>query len=269
VKKIIKMQRCLSALACMLMLYAPNALAENALGSFSHTYANINLKIKLATTQNAQPCEGEQCDINLAFDQKVQQIGQKLSISAFALYPALETRIPYFAFNIADKKEAGTASNADGQIVVFRGVQTLMLSDEALTFILAREMSHVIAKHHHKNTSTKLIISALATVFFPVSGIIAASTSFAQASVITTAVSNIGTEVVMLNVKPAQLKESDNMALLLLENQQCEKQAVVNGLPLIGHAQNAWLRDLDKSKAQLQLVLNPLELPIAQMALAP
>jgi len=143
--------------------------------------------------------------------------------------------------------------------VVFRGLQNMSLNDEALSFIIAREMGHVIGQHHRKNSSTKLIISAIASFIFPVAGIIGASSTAAQASsastlvtsAASTATSLIGSKVAMISVKPSQLAESDAIAKRLLQSQSKSLHMVVNGLPAQEVNSSSWLKDLQTSKALL------------------
>ena len=199
------------------------------------------------------------------------QLGQKLATVAYDLYPKLEKRVPYFQFSVVDKEAAGTASNAEGDIVLFRGLQYLALNDEALNFIIAREMGHVIGQHHTRNTATKLIISAIASVVFPVAGIIAASSTAAQASTISsvitsaasTATSYVGSKVAMVSVKPSQLAESDAIANSMLESQGLSYHQVLNGLPEAEENATSWLKDLQKSKLKLQARLKMQDYTIA------
>jgi predicted Zn-dependent protease len=235
----------------------------NSLTSFPNSinqiYADIDMRLTLATKKNVVPCEAAECVSNHEFDERVQSIGQRLAVAAFDLYPNLEQRVPYFQFNVADKDAIGAASNASGDIVLFRGVQTLGLNDEALSFVIAREMGHVIGQHHSKNSSTKLIISALASFIFPVAGIIGASSTAAQASsastlltsAASTATSYIGSKVAMISVKPSQLAESDTIAKNLLESQSRDLHLVVSGLPIQEASNSGWLKDLQTSKANL------------------
>jgi predicted Zn-dependent protease len=235
----------------------------NSLTSFPNSinqiYADIDTRLTLATKKNVAPCEAAECVSNHEFDERVQSIGQRLAVAAFDLYPNLEQRVPYFQFNVVDKDAIGAASNASGDIVLFRGVQTLGLNDEALSFVIAREMGHVIGQHHSKNSSTKLIISALASFIFPVAGIIGASSTAAQASsastlltsAASTATSYIGSKVAMISVKPSQLAESDTIAKNLLESQSRDLHLVVSGLPIQEASNSGWLKDLQTSKANL------------------
>lgn len=223
-------------------------------------YSDVNMRLSLAITANMEACVAAQCQANQAFDDRVNRIGQQLAAIAYDLYPNLSKRVPSFQFAVVDKQVEGTASNADGDIVVFRGLQQQQLNDEALSFIIAREMGHVMGKHHTKNASTKLIISAVASVIFPVAGIIAASSTAAQASTVTsvvtsaasTATSLIGAKVAMIKVKPDQLTESDAYANSLLESQNQDYHLVFSGLPEAKARDTDWLKDLQLSKARLQ-----------------
>jgi Zn-dependent protease with chaperone function len=237
-------------------VWCPQVYAEDGLlTNLGSAYANVQMKLKLATTENSLPCDALQCIINKRFDERVQAIGQTLAVQAYALYPELEGRIPYFQFAVVDKAEAGMASNAAGYIVVFRGVQELVMTDEALEFLIAREMGHVIGQHHHKNSSTKLIIAALTTIFFPPAGaIIGASSTVAQTSVASAAFSSatsyIGSEIAMLKVKPAQLLESDAIALNLMHTQ--DQHLILSGLSNQAITKNSWTRDLNTTLANLK-----------------
>ncbi|MDX1916005.1 MAG: M48 family metalloprotease [Methylophilus sp.] len=262
-------QLAMSLLLCTQVLLCPQVYAdEGLLTNFGSLYSNMHLKFNLATTQNATPCEAAQCIQNKIFDDRVQSLGQVLAVQAYTMYPELEQRIPYFQFDVVDKAEAGMASNAGGRIVIFRGVQEMALTDEALQFVIAREMGHVIGQHHRKNSSTKLIIAALTTVFFPPAGaIIGASSTAAQASVAGTAVSSmtsyLGSEIAMLKVKPAQLLESDDIALNLMQDEN--QHMILNGLPNQPSAKNSWLRDLNTTIANLQSSVKKQDIAIAQV----
>jgi predicted Zn-dependent protease len=234
-------------------------------------YSDVNMRLSLAIKSNMDACIADQCHANQQFDERVNLIGQQLATTAYDLYPNLSKRVPSFQFAVVDKEVQGTASNANGDIVVFRGLQQQDLNDEALSFIIAREMGHVIGKHHTKNTSTKLIISAVASVVFPVAGIIAASSTAAQASTMTsvvtsaasTATSLIGAKVAMIQVKPDQLAESDAYANSLLESQSQDYALIVKGLPEAQENASDWLNDLQKSKRKLQARLQSEDATIA------
>jgi Zn-dependent protease with chaperone function len=236
----------------------------------SDIYSDVDMRVRLAAKPNAAPCVAESCESNQEFDARVQLLGAQLSASAYALYPNLKKRVAQFTFNVADKKEPGTASNGAGKVVLFRGLQELELNDDALSFVMAREMGHVIGKHHTKNTSTKLIISALASVAFPALAVISASSAAAQATTATTlltsaastATSMVGSEVAMAKMKPSQLVESDEIALKLLSNLEWDLRATANILQFDDSTQNGWTQDLQASDTYLQKMIEDEELAL-------
>ena len=241
----------------------------------SDAVSDVDMQLRLATKPNAERCVAENCLQNQVFDSRVQQLGAQLTAAAYAQYPTLKKRVPSFVFSVADKKDAGTASNAGGKVVIFRGLQQLALTDDALSFIMAREMAHVVGKHHNKNTSTKLIISALATILFPAVGIIGASSAATQATTATTlltsaastATSMLGSEVALAKMKPSQLLEADDIAVKLLSQpawslHEWNLREVASVLQLdesdltSTSTSNSWLQDLQTSQHYLQQLVD-------------
>jgi hypothetical protein len=229
----------------------------------SDVYSDIDMRVRLASKTGTGACTAEQCAENIAFDTRVKSIGRYLSKAAQQLYPQQEQLIQRMVFSVAEKQEAGTASNNKGQVVVLRGVQNLQLSDEALGFVIAREMSHVMAGHHKTNTSTKLIISALASVLFPAIAIVGASSAAAQASTATTlltsaastATSMVGSEVALAQMKPTQLNQADEMALAMMEKIEWDMRHVESVLTKDDAPKSAWMLDLQASRATLQTII--------------
>lgn len=218
------------------------------------------MRVRLATKASTAACVPVQCEENRDFDVLVSTIGNSLSKVALELYPQHEKVIKRMLFSVADKQEAGTASNNKGQIIVLRGVQYLQLSDDALGFVIAREMAHVMAGHHTTNTSTKLIISALVSVLFPAAAIIGASSAAAQASTATTlitsaastATSMVGSEVVMAQMKPTQLNRADEMARTIMEKAEWDMRSAESVLTQDELPRGSWMLDLQASRSKLQ-----------------
>lgn len=235
--------------------YSPN---QNA--SISDVYSDIDMRVRLATKASAAACIPVQCEENRDFDMRVSAIGGYLSKVALGLYPQQEKVIKRMVFSVAEKQEAGTASNNKGQIIVLRGVQYLQLSDDALGFVIAREMAHVMAGDHATNTSTKLIISALVSVLFPAAAIIGASSAAAQASTATTlitsaastATSMVGSEVVMAQMKPTQLNRADEIARTIMEKADWDMRSVESVLTQDELPRGSWMLDLQASRTTLQ-----------------
>ena len=241
----------------------------------SDAVSDVDMRVRLATKPNAEQCLAENCLQNQLFDARVQQLGGQLATVAYAQYPTLKKRVPSFVFSVVDKKDAGSASNAGGKVVFFRGLQQLELTDDALSFIVAREMAHVIGKHHNKNTSTKLIISALATILFPAVGIIGASSAATQATTATTlltsaastATSMLGSEVALAKMKPSQLLEADEIAVKVLNKpdsslRDWNMREVASVLQFdetdltSPSTSNSWLQDLQTSQYYLQQLVD-------------
>jgi Zn-dependent protease with chaperone function len=235
----------------------PNNINGNEINNSGVTevYSDLEMKFDLAIKDNAAPCEKFECQESKAFDKRVQSLGKRLATTAYKKHPDLEERVKTFQFSVVDKIEAGTASNAKGNIVIFRGLQHLKLSDKAIRFLIGREMGHVIAKHHNKNTTAKLIISAIVAAVVPVAGIVSVTAS--------TATTYVGGKVVMLKVKPKQLAEADNIALDLLGTKRSGIRVVMNALPK-GEATTSWSKDLQMSKNNLALKLQRRPVAIAQ-----
>ena len=218
---------CFIAIVCM-MLGACAAsspvgrLQMTAPTSVSAVYSEVDMQLSLVTATNTDsPCAGAACELDRAFDQRVLRLGTSLAQSAFASYPDLAKRFDKFEFVIAEKADPGSVSSASGTVVIFRGVQKLRLGDETLGFLIAREMGHVVGRHHEENTATSILFSVLATVFMPVSNLISGSSAaMAQtastSSAIASAASFVGSKITIESYKTDQAREADAIALNLL-----------------------------------------------------
>ena len=190
----------------------------------SAVYSEMDMKLALITeTNTASACVDAECELDRAFDQRVLRLGTSLAQSAFEIYPDLSKRFAKFEFVIAEKANPGSVSSATGTVVIFRGVQKLRLGDEALAFLIAREMGHVIGLHHEENSATRILFSVLATVLLPVSSILTGSAALLQTAstsaaftATTSAASYIGSKITIASYKLDQLHEADAIALNLL-----------------------------------------------------
>jgi predicted Zn-dependent protease len=197
------------------MLAAPTSLSD--------AYTQAQLQFRLATTgELAETCDHSGCIESAQFDERVARIGARLAAAAYEKYPELSGRVGAFDFSVLDKSEPGTGSTAGGVVVVLRPVAAIAQSDEALGFVLAREVGHVVAQHHEENTGTSLIVSLLATVMAPATQVLkliasvysSATTIAASASV--TAASFAGSKILVASYRPRQLDEADRIAMELL-----------------------------------------------------
>lgn len=212
------------------------------------------MRMRLATQPNAQACSGDVCVENQLFDAQVRALGEHLAQSAYVEYPDLKKKVPNFEFGVAEKKVVGSASNARGTVILFRGLQHMDLGGQATAFIVAREMGHVIANHHKSNAKTKIFFTVLAGVLFPAVNILSASGAAAQATTATTlltsaastATSYVGSEVALSRIKPTQLTEADDIALKLLAREGLSSVEVAQALEYIveNEKSTAWEKDL-------------------------
>jgi hypothetical protein len=196
-------------------------------GPVSIAYSKFNMGFSLVTVRTGAASP----DARDAFDQRVARIGAELAEAAFGQHPLLRRRFERFEFIIAEKDEMGTVSSSSGRVALLRPVSSLAREDAALAFIIAREMAHVIADHHGENTGVSLIVSGIALLLLPVTGVAnaigalfapagtaaaASSASPLAANVATSAASFVGTQVVVYSYRSAQVEEADAIALQLL-----------------------------------------------------
>ncbi len=250
----------------------------NPVEDISSFYSDIEMRMRLAVKADAQPCSVEKCSENLAFDAKVQLIGESLAKSAYTLYPELKKITPKFDFEVVDKKVLGSASNASGKVVLFRPIQSLDLDDNAIAFIIGREMGHVIAKHHKSNAKTKIFFTVLTGVLFPAATLLSASSAAAQATTATTLMTSaastvtsfVGSEVALSRIKPGQLSEADNISLALLEYGGVTALDAAQSLEFIvkNETSTGWEKDLNLSIENVrQLAGEPHEIVVVYEAL--
>jgi hypothetical protein len=259
------MARFAAVLACTILAGCasdmPNERASLAAPTgVSDIYSQANLGMMLITTGTSPECVEAECELRARFDVRVAQVGAELATAAYKLHPELSERVPALSFSVVDKTEPGTGSTAGGQIVVLRPVSDIALSDEALSFVLAREVGHVVAQHHEQNTATSLIISVLATVVAPVVNVAkllavvySGTTSAAAASASVTAASFASSKAIIETYRPRQREEADAIALNLVEKIGFDARGVTAGFAEdeLKSPQTRWMRDLSASVAKL------------------
>lgn len=240
--------------ACATSSSSDGRLQMTAPASVSAVYSEVDMQLSLVTEANiGSPCVGAECEFDRAFDHSVLRLGTRLAQSAFETYPDLTKRFGKFEFVIAEKANPGSISSATGTVVIFRGVQKLRLGEEALAFLIAREMGHVIGRHHDENTATSILFSVLASVLMPVTNIISGSAALAQTASATaastaaaSAASFIGSKITIASYKLDQSREADAIALTLLGrlgwNRNDLAEALVAGTRVMGD--DIWSKDL-------------------------
>ena len=230
----------------------------------SEIYSQASLRIMLAFMsapyKNHFDHPELECTGPTVFEERVARIGAKLAEAAYRIYPDLSQRIPRFVFTVSDKSEAAVASTAGGLIVVLRPVSEISLSDDALAFVMARELGHVISRHHEQNTATSIAFSVAATVLAPALNVArllalltSSTSSAAAASTVSSAVSYASSRAVIATYGQRQRMTADGVALRLLPQAGYEARAVPAGF--VADCPKApptkWLRDLQESVALL------------------
>lgn len=237
----------------------------------SDVYSDADMRLYLATLPTIEtPCTDEECELNRAFDHQVQRAGARVAAAAYDMHPDLIHRIKNFEFQVIEKKNPGVTSNASGTIVVMRGTQQIGLNDEALSFMLAREMGHVIAQHHDENTTTRILLSVAAGILFPALNLfgntaaVAQATSSASATTLSsatlattaasTATSYLGAKLVLNSLKPEQLSEADQIGLKLMEKTGLSHRDLALALENSAefHPSNEWSEDFRNSITQVR-----------------
>lgn len=230
----------------------------------SAVYSEVDMRVKLATTADAPadgrqdgPCAQMACDTRLEFERKVAEIGKQLAKAAYGQFPGLGERVEKFDFAVAGKAEAGTLSSAGGAIVVLDGVRRLGLSDEALAFAIAREMGHVIGRHHDENSATSMIFSVAAALLLPVANLIRGAevvlASGTAISATTTAASLAGSSIVRASYRADQVREADAIAIQLLADEGHELHDVAAALDADSlRGEDKWLEELRGSYRRIE-----------------
>mgnify|MGYP002629387777 CR=1 FL=1 len=240
---------------------SPSMFAPTAI---SNIYSNVSMKVQLAFTPAVRKDYFDNPEVECAgpsaFEQRVVRIGAKLAEAAYRTFPDLSQRIPRFEFSVSDKTEPGVASTAGGLIVVLQPVSEISLSDDALAFVIARELGHVISRHHEQNTAISISFSILATALSPVLGVsrllalvTSSSSSATAASTLTSAASYASSRAVIASYGETQRKTSDGVALRLLPKVGFDARAVSAGLAAICRKEppTKWLLELNESVSLL------------------
>jgi hypothetical protein len=87
---------------------------------------------------------------------------------AFRQHADLHCAFPRFEFVVADKARSGRGVELRRHGGDLSRRALLDLDDAALAFVLAREMSHIIAGHHDENVTTSILVGVAAQILFPV-----------------------------------------------------------------------------------------------------
>ena len=153
------------------------------------------------------PCSNastECADSDRKFRLQVDRIGHQLQPAARELYPELMPHANSFQVSVEHGLLDNSASTASGKIALADVLQKMNPPDDLVAFLIAREMGHVLNRHHAENTSSGVLGSFLIGLVIPAQGLAKIGASFFGSS--------FGAGV---NVKQQQ-EEADTVALRLL-----------------------------------------------------
>ncbi len=141
---------------------------------------------------------------------QVRRVAERLRRGASTVYPDLPQRIPGFARDgfdiyVAKGDKPGSASSASGKIALSASFDALQPYDDWLAFVIAREMGHVIARHHEENSGLGMITSLVMNLILPGSSLLKSAASAA------------GSSIASGLKRGQQVAEADTIALGLLE----------------------------------------------------
>lgn len=257
------MTRCLSA-ACLCLLAGCATDAQHgrsrivAPSEVGAAYSEVELQARLVLTPDVS-CEAHGCASVDEFRARVRHIAERVTDAAYQLAFELDIQTPVsFNVDVPGKDDIGTLSSATGNIIVFDGLRELDLPDAALAFLVAREMGHVLARHHDENSATSIGISIAVAVMFPMAnvlrGVEAAYATATTASLASTAVSMAGSRIVRGLYKSEQQQEADVLALRILGFTDWTAHEVANDLaPALSRlGSEGWLAELQASQAWLE-----------------
>ncbi|MBI4986266.1 MAG: M48 family metalloprotease [Rhodocyclales bacterium] len=258
-----------SVLLCACASTAPGGRPQfTAPSGISSLYSAVDMNLRLATAPStAKDCEGVQCRVDKGFELQVARVGARLAKAAYEADPELKLRVPAFNFVVAEKNEAGSTSDAQGTVVIYRGVRKQGLDEETLAFLIAREMGHVIARHHDERSATTLLFSVVAQVLMPMTSLTGGFAALAGSLA-----SAVGTKIVSDEQLPFQVVEAELIAHDLLQRQGWRNGEVAASLARYtqGLGDGPWAQAVkdslerfenDETDVVLLALINPMALP--------
>lgn len=139
------------------------------------------------------------------FAVQVRRVAGSLQTGARHLYPDLAQRVPglvdsRFDVYVVDGDELGSVSSANGRIALNAAFGVRLPYDDWMAFVIAREMGHVIARHHEENSAAGIATSVIMNILIPGS------------SLLKTLMSAGGSEIAAQSKRDVQGMEADAIA---------------------------------------------------------
>lgn len=146
-------------------------------------HGDISFSVTTGSRHDASCKEGEVCpessasQATIRFARQVQRLAGVLQKAAQDLYPDLQQRVPglsasRFDVYVVDANEPGSASSPNGRIALNSVLGAQFPYDDWVAFVIAREMGHVIARHHEENSLASMATSTIMNIILPGSGLL-------------------------------------------------------------------------------------------------
>jgi len=194
---------------------------------------------------------------------------ERTEVTARRLYPDLEARDVKFRFEVVPSAQGGVLSNAGGTIVILQGTQSMQLPDSVMAFVIAREMGHVIGRHHDENSAATVVFSVLTQVLFPAAALVKGlstilPTTVAGTAVTASAVSYLGASALRTTYREDHQREAEQIAFRLVAESGWDLYDVAAeaSYVTVGGADADWMSELRQSLRSLdELAYGPRRKP--------
>jgi len=235
----------------------------------SEVYSEVDLQMKLVSAAAPSIEQSEDQCLSFEYQRQIRKLMEKTVVTAKRLYPDLDERGVKFRFEVAPSAQAGVFSNAGGTIVILQGTQDMPLPDSVLSYVIAREMGHVVGRHHDENSAATVMFSVLTQVLFPaaalVKGLAVVLPTTAMGTAVTaSAVSYLGATALRTTYRGDHLREAEEIAFTLLAESGWdlyEVAAEASSVTVKG-GDATWMEELRQSLANLdQLAYGPRRQP--------
>jgi predicted Zn-dependent protease len=227
----------------------------------SEVYSEVDLQMKLATASPPTDEQTEDQCLQLEYQRQIRKLMERVVVTARRLYPDLEEREIKFRFEVAPSAEVGVLSNAGGTVIVLQGTQNMQLPDSVLAYVVAREMGHVIARHHDENSAATVMFSVLTQVLFPAAALVKGlslvlPTTAAGTAMTASAVSYLGATALKTTYRPDHLREAEEIAMTLLAESGWDVFDVAGEAETVAFKEegSTWLEELRQSLRRLDQV---------------
>lgn len=176
----------------------------------------------------------------------VERIASALQKEALQRYPDLAWCSPRknggcFDIYIVEGDAPDSSSSANGRIALSVALDRWRSYEGVLAFVIAREMGHVVARHHKERSSLSIVTSALLNILLPGSGLLK--------SLISTG----GGRLAAISNRKVQATEADAIAFNLLQGAGFRLRDVSKNLLAMPAAldETAWRREFSRSSTRL------------------